>query len=80
MGELFEFVIDSSAVGVRKPDPGIFALALECLPGLRPQQALFLDDYPANMATACACGLQSLLVTEDLAPTIAELDALLQHR
>ncbi|MCB1843183.1 MAG: HAD family phosphatase [Halioglobus sp.] len=78
--ELFDFVIDSSAVGVRKPDPGIFALALERLPGLEPRQALFLDDYEANVQAARACGLQSLLVETDLAATIAELDALLHSR
>ena len=49
--ELFEFIIDSSAVGVRKPDPHIFTLALDAL-GVQANEAVFVDDLPANIAAA----------------------------
>ena len=75
--ELFDFVVDSSAVGVRKPDPRIFAIALEQLEGIAPEETVFLDDYHANVEAARAVGMQALTVVPDLAATIAELDALL---
>jgi len=39
----FERVYDSEVVGVRKPEPGIYEMALEDL-GLRPEEALFVGD------------------------------------
>ncbi len=75
--ELFDFVVDSSAVGVRKPDPRIFAIAMEQLAGIAPANTVFLDDYPANVAAARAFGLQAITVTDDLEATIGALDALL---
>lgn len=74
--ELFEFVVDSSSVGVRKPDPAIFTIALEQL-GLPPEQTVFLDDYRANVDAARTLGLNAIEVTTDLDAAIAELDALL---
>jgi epoxide hydrolase-like predicted phosphatase len=75
--ELFDFVVDSSSVGVRKPDPAIFHMALEQLDGLLPDQVVFLDDYPANVAAAHALGMHTVEVTPDIGAAIAELDALL---
>lgn len=75
--ELFDFVIDSSSVGVRKPDPRIFQLALERVPSVPPERAVFLDDYPANVEAARALGMQAILVDTDLVRVIEELDALL---
>jgi putative hydrolase of the HAD superfamily len=75
--ELFDFVVDSSSVGVRKPDPRIFEIAMGHLGDLSPQQVVFLDDYQANVDAARNLGLQSLLVGSDLSAVIAELDALL---
>lgn len=43
MGGYFERVYDSDVVGVRKPEPGIYELALNDL-GLRPEEALFVGD------------------------------------
>jgi epoxide hydrolase-like predicted phosphatase len=74
--ELFDAVIDSSAVGVRKPDPAIFAIALEQLGGVPPSAAVFLDDAPGNVEGARRAGLQAILV-EDVDTALAELDALL---
>ena len=59
---------------LRKPDPAIFELALERMGGVTAQESLFLDDHPANVAAAEALGMQGILVGEDLARVIAEID------
>jgi putative hydrolase of the HAD superfamily len=76
--ELFDFVVDSSSVGVRKPDPRIFEIALQRLHGIAPAEVVFLDDYQANVDAARALGLQAITVGSDLRATIGELDALLE--
>ena len=75
--ELFEHVVDSSEVGVRKPDPAIFRIALARLGDPAPERTLFLDDFEGNLAAARALGLRALLVPDDPAPALAALDALL---
>lgn len=75
--ELFDFVVDSSSVGVRKPDPRIFEIALERLDGVPAARTIFLDDYPANVEAARALGMEAIAVDTDLARVIADLDALL---
>jgi epoxide hydrolase-like predicted phosphatase len=76
--ELFDIVVDSSDVGVRKPDPAIFAVALERLGGLDPSAVAFLDDAPGNVEGAKKAGLHAILV-EDQSAALAALDGLL-HR
>ncbi|HVH07870.1 MAG TPA: HAD family phosphatase [Myxococcota bacterium] len=78
--ELFEHVIDSSEVGVRKPDPAIFRIALARLGDPAPSCTLFVDDYEGNVAAARELGLQTLLVAADPGPTLAALDAILAQR
>ena len=73
---LFDVVVDSSEVGARKPNPSIFAIALERLGGLTPNRAVFLDDAPGNVAGARAAGLHAILV-EDPADALTELDRFL---
>ncbi len=73
--ELFEVVIDSSHAGVRKPDPRIFRLALDAL-DVTPEQSLFLDDFPGNIAAAGTLGMRGILVGSDRLAAIAELDQL----
>jgi putative hydrolase of the HAD superfamily len=75
--ELFEQVVDSSEVGVRKPDPAIFRIALARLGDPAPGSTLFLDDFEGNVAAARALGLRALLVGDDPAPALAALDDLL---
>ena len=77
--ELFGFVVDSSHVGVRKPDPRIFALALGELPGVSPDECVFLDDYAANVQAARAFGMSAIHVSADPAATVAAIDILLGH-
>lgn len=76
--ELFHDVVDSSEVGMRKPDLRIFALACERL-SVEPKRAVFLDDHPGNIDAAHAAGLVAVLVDEDPAHALAELDRLLER-
>lgn len=74
--ELFDAVIDSCEVGMRKPDPRIFHAALEALGGIAPSNALFLDDYEGNVLAARGIGLQGIVVKTDPAQALAEFDRL----
>ena len=74
--ELFDFVVDSSEVGMRKPNPAIFAKALE-IGGLSPEQVIFLDDYEGNVIAASALNIRSILVDGDGSKTVADLDEIL---
>lgn len=61
-GAHLEFVIDSHWVGVEKPDPGIFRLALERL-SLEPAAAIYVGDvYAIDVIGARAAGLQACLI------------------
>ena len=73
--EIFHTVVDSSAEGMRKPDPAIYRLALERLGGIAPQQAVFLDDFAGNLHAADALGLLTVLVGTDTELALAALDA-----
>jgi putative hydrolase of the HAD superfamily len=62
IAKLFDSVIDSHDVGVEKPDPRIFALALERL-RVRPDQALYVGDiYGIDVVGAERAGLSSVLL------------------
>ncbi len=61
--ESFAAVVDSSEVGVRKPDPRVFEVTAERL-GCRPEELLFFDDTPDNVAGAAAAGMTAALFTE----------------
>ncbi len=60
--ELFDDVVDSSAVGMRKPNPAIFELAMNRLGVTEPSRAVFLDDFAPNVAAAQALGLHGIVV------------------
>jgi putative hydrolase of the HAD superfamily len=77
--ELFQVIVDSSEVGVRKPDARIFELTLERLGGIEPAEALFLDDAASNVEAAERLGIRSVLVRPDLEDALATLDALLER-
>jgi putative hydrolase of the HAD superfamily len=57
--DLFDVVVDSSQVGLRKPDPAIFRLTCERL-GLQPEQCLFVDDLRCNVDAAADLGMTTL--------------------
>jgi putative hydrolase of the HAD superfamily len=57
--EIFSVVVDSGFVGMRKPEPEIYALTLERL-GVPPDGALFLDDIELNCEAARALGMHAV--------------------
>jgi epoxide hydrolase-like predicted phosphatase len=75
--ELFVDVIDSSEVGMRKPNPEIFHLALKRLGDIAPERSLFLDDYPGNIDAARSIGMQGILVGEDESQTVRAIDEIM---
>ena len=78
LDELFDDVIDSSEVGIRKPDRRIYELALERL-GVTAQEAVFVDDAPGNIAGAEVVGITSVLIgtdRSDVPAAIAAIDGL----
>jgi len=73
--ELFDHVIASSDVGVRKPDPRFYAMACE-IAKVEPGQVVFLDDLGINLKPARAMGMTTIKVT-DPQMAIEELEAVL---
>jgi len=74
--DLFEFIVDSSEVGIRKPDPRIFTMTLELL-RVAPENSVFLDDAPGNINAARDLGMHAILVEDDHTGAFTELDRLL---
>ncbi len=60
---LFDAVIESSKVGVRKPDPRFYELACERL-RIEPREAVFLDDLGVNLKPAKAMGMTTIKVVD----------------
>lgn len=73
--DLFEVVVESSKVGMRKPDPRIYQHCCELL-GVRPNQAIFLDDFGINLKAARELGMGTIKVDESQS-AIDELERLL---
>jgi putative hydrolase of the HAD superfamily len=71
----FDVVLESSRLGVRKPEPAFYTLACERL-GVTPENCAFLDDLGVNLKPARAMGMTTIKV-EDPALAIAELGAVL---
>lgn len=65
---LFRVVINSATVGVAKPEPRAYQLALDGL-RLQPAEVLFIDDKPRNIEAAEQLGIPSILFTT--APALA---------
>jgi epoxide hydrolase-like predicted phosphatase len=72
---LFDTVVLSGEVGMRKPEKEIFLHAAQTL-GLPPQECVFVDDMAANVAAAQACGMTGVLHTEAAATARALQDLL----
>ena len=60
---LFDEVIESSRVGVRKPETAFFELACRKL-AIEPVEAVFLDDLGTNLKPARAMGMHTIKVTD----------------
>jgi putative hydrolase of the HAD superfamily len=72
---LFELVVDSGFVGMRKPEPEIYALTLSRL-GLPGEACVFVDDLAINCDAAREAGMHPV-VFKDAAQAIPEIEALL---
>ena len=72
---LFDFVIESSLVGKRKPEAGFYELALQRLE-IEPRQAVYLDDLGINLKPARALGMTTIKV-ESPEQALTELEAVL---
>jgi putative hydrolase of the HAD superfamily len=71
----FDVFVESSELGLRKPDPRIYEHACRCL-AIEARQAVFLDDIGSNLKAARALGMTTIKVT---APeqALAELEGVL---
>jgi putative hydrolase of the HAD superfamily len=74
LDETFDVSIISGEVGMRKPDPAIYDLAVERL-GLPPTSVVFVDDLPGNLKPALALGMVTLrhVSAEDSIPALERL-------
>jgi epoxide hydrolase-like predicted phosphatase len=75
MDDLFDGVVISGVVGIRKPAPEIYAMGAEAV-GLPPQECVFVDDLGFNLKPAKELGMATVLHT-DAAQTIVQLEDLL---
>ena len=73
--EIFELIVDSAYVGMRKPERGIYELTLEKL-GLPGEACAFIDDLEINCDAACEHGIKPIRF-ESTEQVIRDLDALL---
>jgi putative hydrolase of the HAD superfamily len=75
LSELFDGVVISGEVGIRKPTPEIYELGAERI-GLEPSACVFVDDLPFNLEPAAELGMGTVHHTS-ARDTIAELERLL---
>lgn len=61
LNSLFEAAISSHQVGLYKPDPQIYLIALDRL-GVSPERIMFFDDVQANVSAASALGIRAFQV------------------
>lgn len=72
--EMFDEMIESSKLGIRKPDPRIYELMCEKL-GVAPEESVYLDDLGGNLKPARAMGMITIKV-ESGPQAITELEAI----
>ncbi len=61
---LFDTVIESSLVGIRKPNPEIYLMACRAM-SIEPAEALFIDDLGINLKPAKALGMTTIKVVSE---------------
>jgi putative hydrolase of the HAD superfamily len=76
--EIFEVVVDSAFVGIRKPDAEIYTLTCARL-GVAPEECVFIDDFPHNCDAARALGMAAVWF-QDNDQALSELRTLLDER
>jgi putative hydrolase of the HAD superfamily len=70
--DIFDHVLESSKIGLRKPDPRIYEMMVEAL-GVTPARCIYLDDLGINLKPARTMGMTTIKVG-DPAAAIAELE------
>src|SRR5712671_1030472 len=70
--EMFDVVIESSKIGIRKPDPRIYQMMCNKL-GVKPETCVYLDDLGGNLKPARAMGMTTIKVVSG-PQAIAELE------
>lgn len=75
LDELFDVVIESSKVGVRKPDPAAYELVLQEL-DVPASEVVFLDDLGVNLKPARTMGMRTIKVSEP-EQALSDLETLL---
>jgi putative hydrolase of the HAD superfamily len=71
---LFDYVIESAKIGLRKPDPRIYQMMVEAL-SVDPKDCVYLDDLGVNLKPAREMGMKTIKVVNG-AQAIAELEGL----
>jgi len=71
--EMFDHLIESSKIGIRKPDPRIYQMMCEAL-SVAPQDCVYLDDLGGNLKPARAMGMTTIKV-ESGPQAVADLEA-----
>lgn len=61
--DLFDVIVESSAIGVRKPSPEFYEHACQALE-IEPREAVFLDDLGVNLKPAAAMGMATIKVVD----------------
>ena len=74
--EIFEIVVDSAFVGMRKPEPEIYELTLSRLGGPAPEAVVFIDDIEVNCEAARQLGMRTVHF-RDADQAIPEIEAAL---
>jgi putative hydrolase of the HAD superfamily len=69
---LFDHVIESAKIGLRKPDPRIYQMMVDAL-GVDPRRCVYLDDLGVNLKPAREMGMTTIKVL-NAAHAIAELE------
>jgi putative hydrolase of the HAD superfamily len=70
---LFDHVIESAKIGLRKPDPRIYRMMVDAL-GVAPKACVYLDDLGVNLKPAREMGMTTIKVV-NASQAIAELEA-----
>ena len=73
--DLFDVVVESSVIGIRKPEPRFYEIACEEL-GIEPTEAVMLDDLGVNLKPAREMGIRTIKVL-DAPEALAELSGVL---
>ena len=72
--KLFDVVVESALVGLRKPDDAIYQMVLEKSKIKDPGQAVMLDDIGVNLKAAAALGMDTIKVGDDYMAALEELE------